>query len=469
MSNGVARRSVSLPDYFGFIAIGIMFVALQQPWSSHLRGADHWAIVTATLVATAGIVLRHKFNYSLVVKLSALAPLAACVIWQFGSNFAFGTGFGAGASLALAGLVLAGELKHNLTPILLSLFVVFTAWTTSIFRIAVSSPWPSTVGTLITALVPAFILWWIVIPLWQFESRQVAQILKKFESLTPTRTTSLTVGRLVALIVMGSAVLISALIAGGGSSNLAWSPNDYGMAVMLLPAVAASSLPPLFHYWPRSAPARRVRDITNIIANLVIGVAGVFATLAISNLVVSENTFNSALGLIVALAIIGIAVLVTKELVPFSAFKQAAGRVSRAMFGTKACQKAQSLALPEIPVRTDNAPFIWPGISISETVQTANPVLKSTTNTTTNIPVAKSTGAAPVQGSSVPLSRPKWTPQIASDANLSPQMLQRIATEAPHLRPVVVRNPSTDVGTLQWLATLDDPDVNLALVELSVG
>lgn len=61
------------------------------------------------------------------------------------------------------------------------------------------------------------------------------------------------------------------------------------------------------------------------------------------------------------------------------------------------------------------------------------------------------------------LTGPRWTPQQAADPATPLTDLQRIAHEAPHLRPLVAANPSAYPGLLEWLAQLDDPDVDLAL------
>jgi len=66
----------------------------------------------------------------------------------------------------------------------------------------------------------------------------------------------------------------------------------------------------------------------------------------------------------------------------------------------------------------------------------------------------------------VPLARPKWTPQQAMDPATHNELLARIAVEAPHLRPQVARNPNASPDLLNWLAGLNDPDVNLALASL---
>jgi hypothetical protein len=67
----------------------------------------------------------------------------------------------------------------------------------------------------------------------------------------------------------------------------------------------------------------------------------------------------------------------------------------------------------------------------------------------------------------IPLARPKWTPQQALDPATHPALLVRIASEAPHLRPQVARNPAAGPELLNWLASMDDPDVNLVLNQLS--
>ncbi|MDR2703030.1 MAG: hypothetical protein LBB58_01625 [Cellulomonadaceae bacterium] len=63
----------------------------------------------------------------------------------------------------------------------------------------------------------------------------------------------------------------------------------------------------------------------------------------------------------------------------------------------------------------------------------------------------------------VPLTRPKWTPQQALDPRTNHDLLERIAAEAPHLRPLVAANPGADATLLDWLAALNDPDVDVAL------
>jgi len=98
-------------------------------------------------------------------------------------------------------------------------------------------------------------------------------------------------------------------------------------------------------------------------------------------------------------------------------------------------------------------------------------------DTTTHLPLANSQADFGLVGETnpavtdsgrlvIPLARPKWTPQQAMDPATHPGLLARIAFEAPHLRPQVARNPSASGELLNWLAGLNDPDVNLALASL---
>lgn len=63
----------------------------------------------------------------------------------------------------------------------------------------------------------------------------------------------------------------------------------------------------------------------------------------------------------------------------------------------------------------------------------------------------------------VELQRPRFTLQQALDPATAPEVLAQIAAEAPHLRPQVAENPATYPALLDWLADLDDIDVNLSL------
>ena len=97
----------------------------------------------------------------------------------------------------------------------------------------------------------------------------------------------------------------------------------------------------------------------------------------------------------------------------------------------------------------------------------AAPARRPVGNTTTQLAV-KAVGAnraIPVGAglAVVPLDRPKWTPSQAGDPATHPDLLTRIANEAPHLRPQVARNPMADPELLHWLSQLEDPDVALAL------
>lgn len=51
----------------------------------------------------------------------------------------------------------------------------------------------------------------------------------------------------------------------------------------------------------------------------------------------------------------------------------------------------------------------------------------------------------------------------AADPQTSPTRLQELANNHPALRPIVALNPSTYPALVQWLATLNDPAVNVAL------
>jgi len=63
----------------------------------------------------------------------------------------------------------------------------------------------------------------------------------------------------------------------------------------------------------------------------------------------------------------------------------------------------------------------------------------------------------------IPLERPKYTLQQALNPATPPEILAEIAAQAPHLRPQVAENPATYPALLNWLASLNDIDVDLAL------
>ncbi len=56
-----------------------------------------------------------------------------------------------------------------------------------------------------------------------------------------------------------------------------------------------------------------------------------------------------------------------------------------------------------------------------------------------------------------------FTAEQASDPATPAQVLADIAAAAPELRPAVAANPSAYPGLLEWLGSLDDPDVDAAL------
>jgi hypothetical protein len=58
-----------------------------------------------------------------------------------------------------------------------------------------------------------------------------------------------------------------------------------------------------------------------------------------------------------------------------------------------------------------------------------------------------------------------FTAQQAADPATDPVLLNRIAAEAPELRPSLAANPATYPALLQWLADLHDPAVDAALAK----
>ncbi len=55
--------------------------------------------------------------------------------------------------------------------------------------------------------------------------------------------------------------------------------------------------------------------------------------------------------------------------------------------------------------------------------------------------------------------------QEASSPQTRPTRLQELANDYPRLRPLIAMNPATYPALVQWLGTLDDPSVNVALAQ----
>lgn len=55
--------------------------------------------------------------------------------------------------------------------------------------------------------------------------------------------------------------------------------------------------------------------------------------------------------------------------------------------------------------------------------------------------------------------------QEASSPQTRPARLQELANNYPRLRPLIAMNPATYPALVQWLGTLDDPSVNVALAQ----
>lgn len=74
----------------------------------------------------------------------------------------------------------------------------------------------------------------------------------------------------------------------------------------------------------------------------------------------------------------------------------------------------------------------------------------------------------PVQASSPVVPTPRaagFTEAMAADPSTPAEVLNRIAAEAPHLRPALARNPATYDDLLGWLRSLGDPAVDAALAQ----
>ncbi|MDR2280956.1 MAG: hypothetical protein LBE07_08915 [Gordonia sp. (in: high G+C Gram-positive bacteria)] len=74
----------------------------------------------------------------------------------------------------------------------------------------------------------------------------------------------------------------------------------------------------------------------------------------------------------------------------------------------------------------------------------------------------------PVQTSSPVSPTPQavgFTEAMAANPATPAEVLNRIAAEAPHLRPALARNPATYHDLLVWLGSLGDPAVDAALAQ----
>ena len=525
------------------LAVGAMLIALQQPWSTALRGADGWLILAATLLAVAGAAVGLVGNLAAQLRSGlqrwlwlAQVPLAGVVLWHLVSGLVWQRGFAAGAGLALGGAVLAAT--AGVGPAALPKAIKLTGLGVVAVMLAVAAPvvlgltgfiWPDLVVVIGFALLNLYLLWWLLIPILQFESRVAARVFPAGQ-LFPRTSLEQVVARAVTLTGVGALVALALVATGGGSGPVVPQVVDPGLAVLLLPALGAAALRVATSNWRKCAPA--------LLNGALKQVALVTAT-AIGWYLVLQLSFGIALHGVGTAPIIW---LVLAAGVPITGWLSQFGIVNLSQFGHTLGQwcrgallrtddgEAAGWAVADLPIIKEANPESWSGAhrwvgppvhgsefdlvggsdadqtAFAEVAAPASSALSASSAsprsvertenvpafaaqpaantkrplTTAHLPLAVNNQAELNQiGDSnpaltesgrlvIPLARPKWTPQQAMDPTVHPGLLARIAAEAPHLRPQVARNPSARPELLNWLAELDDPDVNLALAQAKV-
>ena len=116
------------------------------------------------------------------------------------------------------------------------------------------------------------------------------------------------------------------------------------------------------------------------------------------------------------------------------------------LVGPKVVRESAAANRPARPTQGHDQPAQWaqPGLAPQGVAQPAPPA-----------PPAPAAPAAPQEGPN--------PADIAADPNAPGKALADIASNHPHLRPVIAANPGTYPELLQWLGSLGDPQVDAAL------
>jgi len=537
------------------LALVVMLVGLQQPWSDARLGAQSALAITATGIAVLGTWLGMlSWANKLRVAIARLLwvsqlPLLAVVIWFLLGEIIGGAGFGVGAALALAGALLAAQNLSvpNWQPVegpgrstvgaatsgisavptssllsvssvslaVVGLAALAAALAAPIRQLVLGAPWQLIVSTTVFAGFCLFLAWWQLVPIVQLEIPAAKRVFPPGKWFPHTSVEQVTAHALL-LAIVGAIVAITAGFAGNRNG---WSAHlvDVRLAVWFAPALAASAFSVVAKHWRRCAPMVLRRAIER--SSLFTGTAiGGYLLVATALRMVSQG-FTAGL----------LAVMLLAVLVPGLGWADYQGVIRLASLGTKLTTWANNhlwrvpgevvWSVDDLPLMTSTTGELWSGAhrwvgptlaqlnddgspvqdptalgaddlgvipSHDAEAQICEPELPAVTeavaehrgDTTTHLQVAPNhlDGHHPGESNPmftesgrivIPLARPKWTPQQAMDGATHPELLTRIALEAPHLRPQVARNPAASPELLDWLAELDDPDVNAALKSLA--
>jgi hypothetical protein len=251
-----------------------------------------------------------------------------------------------------------------------------------------------------------------------------------------------------------------------------------GFSLLLLPGLAALALAPLASYWVRCAPALLKGAFIATAEKVTLIISGYAIVLAILSLATAGFAVTQVIQLGFGAIFLGLAATSWAGYWQIDSVTQVVSNLKshfedsipgrQVVIPGQATDFLTENAYPNsVPVKWDRQDQTGAVPFAAENSEPAHPA-----NTTSLVPVLSViddenewAGSMHNGQSVVPLARPKWTPQQAMDPATHAQMLERIAVEAPHLRPQVARNPAAASELLNWLGGLGDPDVNLALLE----
>jgi len=438
-------------------------------------------------------------------------------------------GFGPGAGFALAGAILAaqalGSLPKLIKPVmigLLALISIIAEATLNIWQSQAAYPyyplWLSVTFWVSVVALGLYLTWWLLVPILQNETA-LGSMMFPTGRLFPRTSVEQVVARATVFSLVAIAVTVYLIAFGSVTISYPNSPTfgTLGSIVLLLPAIGAACYPIIEKNRPRCAPAllrSAVHKAALIAITAVTAYRFVQAIIFWRGGISLLNLMPGGVTLFYVL-VTGLSWMQFKGFINLNKVGQVIRDKSRTWF--LADIETPTWSVDDIPILVKATNENWSGahrwvgptlhddsvesgpvatdkprsqpVHASRAVSAQLPISgqlpvsapSKRADTTTHLPLAVNNQAELSQVGEtnpaltdsgrlvIPLARPKWTPQQALDPNIHPGLLARIATEAPHLRPQVARNPSASAELLNWLVSLDDPDVNVALASIRVG